>query len=77
MKMAPSSKLKWIGVALLMGGRIPSTLMATLQGAKTFEHQYKAFFILLGVSTFVILIFYVYHEQIHGWIKKSKGKNYV
>ena len=29
-------------------GRIPGTLMATLQGAKAFEHQYKLFFILLG-----------------------------
>jgi uncharacterized membrane protein YdjX (TVP38/TMEM64 family) len=53
-------------------GRIPGTLMATLQGAKAFEHQYKLFLILSGVSALVILVFYIYHEEIHGWIKKLK-----
>jgi uncharacterized membrane protein YdjX (TVP38/TMEM64 family) len=53
-------------------GRIPGTLMATLQGAKAFEHQYKLFLILLGISALVILVFYIYHEEIHGWIKKLK-----
>ena len=57
-------------------GRIPGTLMATLQGAKAFEHQYKAFLILLGISTLVILVFYIYHDQIHHLIKKMKGEEY-
>ena len=51
-------------------GRIPGVLMATLQGAKAFEHQYKTFLILLGMSALIILVFYVYHERIHRWIKK-------
>lgn len=55
-------------------GRIPGTLMATLQGAKAFEHQYRAFLILMGISALVILIFHIYHDQIHGLIKKLKGK---
>jgi uncharacterized membrane protein YdjX (TVP38/TMEM64 family) len=61
-----------LGVFLIIStmGRIPGTLMATLQGAKVFEHQYKLFSILLGVSALVILVFYIYHEEIHGWIKK-------
>ena len=61
-----------LGIFLMIStiGRIPGTLMATLQGAKAFEHQYKLFLILLGVSALVILVFYIYHEKIHGWIKK-------
>jgi len=61
-----------LGIFLMIStiGRIPGTLMATLQGAKAFEHQYKLFLILLGVSALVILVFYIYHEEIHGWIKK-------
>ena len=51
-------------------GRIPGVLMATLQGAKAFEHQYKTFLILLGISALIILVFYVYHERIHRWIKE-------
>jgi uncharacterized membrane protein YdjX (TVP38/TMEM64 family) len=53
-------------------GRIPGTLMATLQGAQTFEHQYKLFLILLGISALVMLVFYIYHEEIHGWIKRLR-----
>ncbi len=53
-------------------GRIPGTLIATLQGAKAFDEQYKSFLILLGVSTLVLLVFYIYHDEIHGQIKKLK-----
>jgi uncharacterized membrane protein YdjX (TVP38/TMEM64 family) len=63
-----------LGIFLFIStiGRIPSTLMANLQGAKAFEHQYKLFLILLVLSAFVILAFYVYHEEIHDWIKSLK-----
>jgi uncharacterized membrane protein YdjX (TVP38/TMEM64 family) len=63
-----------LGIFLIIStiGRIPGTLMATLQGAKAFEHQYMLFLILLGVSTLVILVFYIYHEKIHQLIKKLK-----
>jgi len=54
-------------------GRIPGTLMACLQGGKAFDHQYKTMLILLGISTLVILVFYIYHDEIHHMIKKLKG----
>lgn len=61
-----------LGIFLMIStiGRIPGTWMATLQGAKAFEHQYKLFLILLGISALVILVFYIYHDEIHRWIKK-------
>ncbi|MGZ6231008.1 MAG: TVP38/TMEM64 family protein, partial [Syntrophales bacterium] len=60
------------GIFLIIStiGRIPGTLMATLQGAKVFEHQYMLFLILLGISALIILVFYIYHDEIHQWIKK-------
>jgi len=60
------------GIFLIIStiGRMPGTLMATLQGAKVFEHQYMLSLILLGISALVILVFYIYHEEIHQWIKK-------
>ncbi len=63
-----------LGLFLIIStiGRIPGTLMATLQGAKAFEHQYKFFLILSVASVLVILVFYIYHEQIHEWIRKRK-----
>jgi uncharacterized membrane protein YdjX (TVP38/TMEM64 family) len=65
-----------LGIFLVIStiGRIPGTLMVTLQGAKAFEHQYKLFLILLGVSALVILAFYIYHEEIHHQVKKLIGK---
>jgi uncharacterized membrane protein YdjX (TVP38/TMEM64 family) len=65
-----------LGIFLIIStiGRIPGTLMATLQGAKAFEHQYYTFGVLLGGSALVILIFYIYHVEIHNLVKKLKGE---
>jgi uncharacterized membrane protein YdjX (TVP38/TMEM64 family) len=65
-----------LGIFLIIStiGRVPGTLMATLQGAEAFDHQYKIFFLLLGISALVILVFYIYHEEIHHQIKKLIGK---
>jgi uncharacterized membrane protein YdjX (TVP38/TMEM64 family) len=54
-------------------GRVPGTLMACLQGAKAFDHQYKTLLVLTGISTLIILVFYIYHDEIHHAIKKLKG----
>jgi uncharacterized membrane protein YdjX (TVP38/TMEM64 family) len=63
-----------VGIFLIIStvGRIPGTLMAILQGAKAFEHEYYTFGMLLGVSALVILVFYIYHEEIHNLIKRLK-----
>jgi len=53
-------------------GRIPGTLMANLEGAKAFDQKYKILLILLGISALVILVFYIYQEEIHRWIKRLK-----
>jgi uncharacterized membrane protein YdjX (TVP38/TMEM64 family) len=63
-----------LGIFMIIStiGRIPGTLMACLQGGKAFEHQYKTFLVLLGISGLVILVFFVYHEEIHNLLKKLK-----
>ncbi len=62
------------GIFLIIStlGRIPGTLMAILQGAKAFEHEYYTFGMLLGGSVLIILVFYIYHEEIHNLVKKIK-----
>jgi len=61
-----------LGIFLIIStiGRIPGTLMATLQGAKAFNQEYMTLLILLGISALIILLFYVYREGIHKWIRK-------
>jgi len=63
-----------LGIFLIIStiGRIPGTLMAVLQGAKAFEQKYYTFGVLLGGSALVILIFSIYHEEIHGLVKRLK-----
>jgi uncharacterized membrane protein YdjX (TVP38/TMEM64 family) len=63
-----------LGIFLVIStiGRIPGTLMACLQGGKAFEHQYKTFLVLLGISGLALLVFYIYHEEIHHLLKKLK-----
>jgi len=62
-----------IFLAISTVGRVPGTLMACLQGGKAFDHQYKTLLILLGISSLVILAFYVYHEEVHRFLKRIKG----
>ena len=61
-----------LGIFLIIStiGRIPGALMATLQGAKAFDQHYVTLLILLGISVLIIMVFYIYHENIHQWIKK-------
>jgi len=63
-----------LGIFLIIStiGRIPGTLIACLQGGKAFDHQYYTFGVLLGVSFLVILVFYIYHDEIHHLVKKLK-----
>jgi hypothetical protein len=63
-----------LGIFLFIStvGRVPGTLMACLQGGKAFDYQYKTFLILLGISTLVLLVFYIYHEEIHHVIRKLR-----
>jgi uncharacterized membrane protein YdjX (TVP38/TMEM64 family) len=63
-----------LGIFLIIStiGRIPGTLIACLQGGKVFDHQYYTFGVLLGASFLVILVFYIYHDEIHHLVKKLK-----
>ncbi|MFB3887195.1 MAG: TVP38/TMEM64 family protein [Thermodesulfobacteriota bacterium] len=62
------------GIFLLIStvGRVPGTLMAVLQGGTACDHQYKLFLILLGISFLILLLFYIYHNEIHQWVKKLR-----
>jgi uncharacterized membrane protein YdjX (TVP38/TMEM64 family) len=63
-----------LGIFLVIStiGRIPGTLMACLQGGKAFDHQYKTMLILLGISSLIILAFYIYHDEVHQLLKRLK-----
>ena len=51
-------------------GRMPGTLMLSLQGAMLFERMYGVFAIILGVCGLGLLLAYRYRERLYAWIEK-------
>lgn len=62
-------------VFLLMAafGRIPGTLMLSLQGALLFEKNYMVFVIVTVISLIVVYFGYRYREAIYRWVEKING----
>ena len=51
-------------------GRMPGTLMLSLQGAMLFERMYGVFAALLGICALLLLLGYSYRERVYKWIEK-------
>jgi len=56
-------------------GRMPGTLMLSLQGASLSDGNYFTFAILVGVCLIVALIIYRYRERIYTSVEKMNGRN--
>ena len=51
-------------------GRMPGTLMLSLQGAVLFERMYGVFAALLGGCALLLFLGYRYRERLYKWIEK-------
>ena len=51
-------------------GRIPGTLMLSLQGASVFEQNYTLFVVILGAFTLLAFGGYRYREAFYQWVEK-------
>ena len=51
-------------------GRMPGTLMLSLQGAMLFERMYGLFTLILAVCALVLFVAYRFREQLYRWIEK-------
>lgn len=61
----------FLPMALL--GRIPGTLMLSLNGALVFEKNYLLFVVTMVVNVFVLFLAYRYREALYRWIGKVNG----
>lgn len=52
-------------------GRMPGTLMLSLQGAVIFERNYVVMAALIGVCILISLLAYRYREALYRWIEKQ------
>ena len=53
-------------------GRIPGTLMLSLQGALVFEKNYLVFSLVLAVNVAAVFLAYRYREALYNWVEKIK-----
>jgi uncharacterized membrane protein YdjX (TVP38/TMEM64 family) len=57
-------------VVLVTVGRIPGTLMLTLQGAQVYEGNYWNSLILIGLCLIAAGLLYYYREKVYEWIRR-------
>ncbi len=51
-------------------GRMPGTLMLSLQGAMLFERMYGVFAALLGICALLLYLVYRYRARVYAWAEK-------
>ena len=56
-------------------GRMPGTLMLSLQGAMLFERMYGVFAVLLGICGLGMFLAYRYRERLYRWIEKMNSSD--
>ncbi|RLC60190.1 MAG: hypothetical protein DRH54_01040 [Chloroflexi bacterium] len=57
-------------IAIAAIGRMPGTLMLSLQGSQVFEQQYGWFAAILGICLVLIFLAYKYREDLYRWLEK-------
>jgi uncharacterized membrane protein YdjX (TVP38/TMEM64 family) len=53
-------------------GRIPGTLLLTMQGQAIRSEDYRAFFVILGLASLSIVLTIIYRDWIESWLKVKK-----
>jgi uncharacterized membrane protein YdjX (TVP38/TMEM64 family) len=56
-------------LAVSIIGRIPGTYLLTIQGAKFRNQEYYTVGIFAAISAVILLLAYLYRNQIYHWIK--------
>jgi len=57
-------------------GRVPGTLLLSMQGQAIRSEHYRAFFVVLGIALFFIVLAVLYRDRVERWLKnKKKGQH--
>jgi len=59
-------------IILAVVGRMPGTLMLSLQGAYVYKEMYGIFALILFVSLMIALAAYLFRNKIYNWAEKSE-----
>ncbi len=53
-------------------GRFPGTVLLTMQGQAVRSEHYRAFFVVLGLALFLLVLTIIYRDRIETWIRPPK-----
>jgi len=56
-------------------GRMPGTLMLSLQGSYVFEQLYGLFLIIFGISMVVVLLTYRFRKNLYRYMERLNHKS--
>ncbi|MDX2497433.1 MAG: VTT domain-containing protein [Desulfobacterales bacterium] len=54
-------------------GRMPGTLMLSLQGSYVFEQRYGLFAWIMGVCLIIVFLAYTYRDPLYQWLERFNG----
>jgi uncharacterized membrane protein YdjX (TVP38/TMEM64 family) len=61
-------------ILLAAVGRMPGTLMLSIQGSLLYSRMYGVYALVLGLCLVLVLIAYLYRFRIYRWIERLNGK---
>ena len=54
-------------------GRMPGTLMLSLQGSYVFEQRYGLFAVIMGICVIIVFLAYTYRDPLYKWLERFNG----
>jgi len=67
--LSPMHALTFLVISTV--GRIPGTLLLTMQGQAVRSENYRGFFVVLGLGLLVIVLTLIYRDPIEKWLHKK------
>jgi len=70
--LSPMHVLTFLVVSTI--GRIPGTLLLSMQGEAVRSEDYRAFFVVLGLGLLALVFTLIYRDRIQHWLRVEKNK---
>jgi uncharacterized membrane protein YdjX (TVP38/TMEM64 family) len=70
--LSPMHVLTFLVVSTI--GRIPGTLLLSMQGEAVRSEDYRAFFVVLGLGLLALVFALIYRDRIDSWLRIDKNK---
>jgi uncharacterized membrane protein YdjX (TVP38/TMEM64 family) len=70
--MSPMHVLTFLVVSTI--GRIPGTLLLSMQGQAVRSEDYRAFFVVLGLGLVALVFTVIYRDRIESWLRIKKKR---